>query len=892
MRESTINEEEGAPLLCGVFNDNSSSDHSIFFKTERSRRFLGIALILIAMTVITTPFMMDFGAEDNMIQLPNVDLVDVNGPPAAELANKRGKKSRRKKKSYLTREPLLIVDNNNDEVPSDIWASAVGLHASDALECRQSVINFVINATDGKDECNGLKRAFDKTCNADSPVDVINKQHQRRRRLMVEKITSATKIKQRYQIFIFETIATIRHGFESLMPTKKKNGTLFIEDLLVGQAYKDAKYIVENDLENVVHRSLTTEDTGQQSILQGDNSAQHRQEEYFGEDHSPAIAGKVNTSTHVIKPRQSLTLPTSNQHISDKMLSDTLMLQKEDTIDLARKSIADKTQNLTGAAADAVTSSKAIHDTAEAVSAVLNDPTSIEARVCCASILNVFHELCDTPAEERVSDRQLFLIVAVLALCGMVKSMIRHFKIRWLPEAAGCILVGVLCGAVVSFFPHTDISFDGEWFLRIMVPPIVFEAALSIDKRSFNRHIVPIMFYAVIGTVVATVITALIVHQGSFYGGRTIPVVESLTFGALISSIDPIAVLSVLSNMGLSDTDTIYVVIFGESLLNDGVALVLYETLVHFLDESLVIDNETVFWAVVHFFVVAFGSLCIGIGSGLASAAYYYVMQGCQNGITEVLLFFCWAFIPYYVSDGIGWSGIVTVVATGFVMDLYVVGQPEMVASEVSQKRPRRKFFSMRGHLSTFSKAHVHFVAELLAAVMETAIFSYLGLFLFSYRYHWNFLHIFLSILACVVSRAIMIPMLSLFANCITKMQQNRDRNRNISERRGAAATAGVTIDRKMQMVLWAAGLRGAMSFALVENIPLYDAVTGEGSKVKAELKAMTSASIVFTVFFLGGYTSYLMEHLGITLPPNDSSGRGMRRKASGNYLHGVENDL
>jgi NhaP-type Na+/H+ or K+/H+ antiporter len=59
--------------------------------------------------------------------------------------------------------------------------------------------------------------------------------------------------------------------------------------------------------------------------------------------------------------------------------------------------------------------------------------------------------------------------------------------------------------------------------------------------------------------------------------------VEALTFGALISSIDPIAVLSVLSNMGMTDTDTIYVLIFGESLLNDGVAIVLFETLGKFV---------------------------------------------------------------------------------------------------------------------------------------------------------------------------------------------------------------------------------------------------------------------------------------------------------------------
>jgi NhaP-type Na+/H+ or K+/H+ antiporter len=159
---------------------------------------------------------------------------------------------------------------------------------------------------------------------------------------------------------------------------------------------------------------------------------------------------------------------------------------------------------------------------------------------------------------------------------------------------------------------------------------------------------------------------------------------------------------------------------------------------------------------------------------------------------------------------------------------------------------------------------------------------AYLGVFLFGYRYHWNFLHTFLAILACCVSRAVMIPLLSLVANWVAKIQRAAWYKHDGGRRRvippsspsstspGAQPPAGVIIDYKMQMVLWVAGLRGAMSFALVENIPLYDTVTKEGSKVKPELKAMTSATIVFTVFVLGGYTYYLMEMLGMT--PNQQA--------------------
>jgi NhaP-type Na+/H+ or K+/H+ antiporter len=418
----------------------------------------------------------------------------------------------------------------------------------------------------------------------------------------------------------------------------------------------------------------------------------------------------------------------------------------------------------------------------------------------------------------------------------------------------------------------------------------------------------------VIGTLFASAITAFILHKGTkLLGGlcETIPYVESLTFGALISSIDPIAVLSVLSNLGMTDTDTIYVVIFGESLLNDGVAMVLFQTLVHFLDESLVIDGEALMFATMHFLVVALGSVFVGFVSGMACTCYFYAMKGCQTALVEVLMFFCWALVPYYICDGVEWSGIVSIVTTGIVMDLYVVGQSNeehggghfvddaLAVESVSQRKLDRKtlaLLSKKGHLSSVARTHVGFVTEILSTMMETSIFAYLGFFLLSSRYHWNFWHVMMALIACCLSRAIMIPTLSLFANWITSMQQSRANCRaavHQLRRGGSNLVTGVIIDSRMQTVLWFAGLRGAMSFALVENIPLYDAVTGEGSRMKAELKAMTSASIIFTVFVLGGCTDYVIERLGmgpssksetvemtsLLSPANGTNGEGRSRE-------------
>jgi NhaP-type Na+/H+ or K+/H+ antiporter len=141
-----------------------------------------------------------------------------------------------------------------------------------------------------------------------------------------------------------------------------------------------------------------------------------------------------------------------------------------------------------------------------------------------------------------------------------------------------------------------------------------------------------------------------------------------------------------------------------------------------------------------------------------------------------------------------------------------------------------------------------------------------------------------------------MIPLLSLLANWIASMQQSRANCRaavHQLRRGGSVNDTGVTIGSRMQLVLWFAGLRGAMSFALVENIPLYDAVTGEGSRMKAELKAMTSACIIFTVFVMGGCTDYVIERLGMSKVKNQSNVEltSLLSQANGRIAHTNSHD-
>ena len=229
------------------------------------------------------------------------------------------------------------------------------------------------------------------------------------------------------------------------------------------------------------------------------------------------------------------------------------------------------------------------------------------------------------------------------------------------------------------------------------------------------------------------------------------------------------------------------------------------------------------------------------------------------------------------ICDGVEWSGIVAIVAAGFVMDIFIVGSRRTGDEDSIIQQPlspadrdnceevrfciqalRQRILSKEGSLSSKAKSHVGFVTEINATLMETSIFAYLGLFLFSSRYHWSFSISLVAILGCIFSRSIMIGLLSVVVNTLDRIRC-RPRGQSMKDKKPTPV-----IDSRTQLVLIFAGLRGAMSFAMVETIPLYDAVSGKGSGVKPELKAMTSASILFTVFVLGGYTYYLLQRLGL----------------------------
>ena len=98
---------------------------------------------------------------------------------------------------------------------------------------------------------------------------------------------------------------------------------------------------------------------------------------------------------------------------------------------------------------------------------------------------------------------------------------------------------------------------------------------------------------------------------------------------------------------------------------------VLAETLSDYLGDSSIGSTEVI-EVILRFILVTFGSLGIGLLCGAGATIYFWIMKGSLSTLLEVISFFSWALIPFWLCDGIDWSGIVAIVAAAFVLDIYV----------------------------------------------------------------------------------------------------------------------------------------------------------------------------------------------------------------------------
>ncbi|KAF4027030.1 hypothetical protein G4228_019460 [Cervus hanglu yarkandensis] len=253
------------------------------------------------------------------------------------------------------------------------------------------------------------------------------------------------------------------------------------------------------------------------------------------------------------------------------------------------------------------------------------------------------------------------------------------------------------------------VTFDPEVFFNILLPPIIFHAGYSLKKRHFFRNLGSILAYAFLGTAVSCFIIGNLMYgvvklmkivgqlSDKFY------YTDCLFFGAIISATDPVTVLAIFNELH-ADVD-LYALLFGESVLNDAVAIVLSSSIVAYQPAGL---NTHAFDAAAFF-------KSVGIFLGIFSGSF---TMGAVTGVVAVL--FCGITQAHYTYN----------------------------------------------NLSVESRSRTKQLFEVLHFLAENFIFSYMGLALFTFQKHvFSPVFIIGAFVAIFLGRAAHIYPLSFFLN-------------------------------------------------------------------------------------------------------------------------------
>uniref|UniRef100_A0A8P4KMS4 Solute carrier family 9 member A9 n=1 Tax=Dicentrarchus labrax TaxID=13489 RepID=A0A8P4KMS4_DICLA len=403
---------------------------------------------------------------------------------------------------------------------------------------------------------------------------------------------------------------------------------------------------------------------------------------------------------------------------------------------------------------------------------------------------------------------------------------------------------------------HTE-NFDPEVLFNLFLPPIIFHGAYTLNQKRFIENLGSILSFAFLGTIISCMtigacvygFTRLMVLLGQAADGDFF-LTDCLMFGAIISATDPVSVLGLLSDLRV-DVD-LHTLLFGESVLNDAVAIVLTHeqsrssrrvnrwqdgeqgdgagrqlTQVHIHGKAISaittysqmgaghsFNPPAFFLSVGHFLGVLAGSFLLGFIVTVITALLTKFTRLCENPLLETSVFFLLSWSSFLSAEAVGLSGIVAVLFCGLSQARYTIHN----LSSVGRTRTKQLF-------------------EVFNFLGEIFIFGYMGYILLTFPHHvFKAFFIFGAFLSIIISRACNIYPLSFLLNLGRTTK----------------------IPRNFQHFMMFAGLRGAVALNL--------AARDTSTEVKRTILTTTLLLVGFTIWVLGTTADPMLRCLDIRM--------------------------
>ncbi len=398
------------------------------------------------------------------------------------------------------------------------------------------------------------------------------------------------------------------------------------------------------------------------------------------------------------------------------------------------------------------------------------------------------------------------LLEIALLLAGAV--VIGIAARRWRIPVTVLLAVGgflLAWGGGDEIFPLVD-SLEGEAFEAIVVnlflPILIFEAALALSTRDFLRNLGPILVLATAALAIASAVVGYSLHY--FLG---IPVAAALLFGVIVSATDPVAVIAVFREVGVSRR--LLTLVEGESLLNDGVAIVGFNILLG----AALGAKVSIGSGVTEFVTVFVGGAAIGSLFGLAASLVLPLI----DRLSAATLTLGVAYGSFVVADALlGVSGITATLTAGIIVGGFA---------------PSRASEGVRRTLEN--------VWEALGYIANALLFLFIGLLIDPTGIRENLDAIGIAIVAVLIARPLaIVPVVAGL------------------ERFGGIRRVG---HRNTGVLVWG-GLRGGVALALALALPT--------ELVEHDRFIIMTGGVVLTTLLLNATTiSTLVHRLGLDRP-------------------------
>ncbi len=416
-----------------------------------------------------------------------------------------------------------------------------------------------------------------------------------------------------------------------------------------------------------------------------------------------------------------------------------------------------------------------------------------------------------------------FDIAAVLIAVAAVSGYINH-RFLHLPSTSGTLLIALVSSLIVialeRVVPGIHVQADIERFLgqidfnqtlmQGLLCFLLFAGALHVDLGGLLDHRWTIGALATVGVMLSVAVVGTLTWLMLNLLGVGQPFLVCLTFGALISPTDPVAVMGLLKE--LRAPASLEAQIAGESLFNDGVGVVVFLGLASMANLSAAVPSDTPGVDVAALSAFAIREVVGGIALGLALGYLgYRALKSIDDHPLELLITLALVMFLYALSFWIHVSGPIAVVVAGLLIG-----------------NPGRQFA-----MSDRTREHVDAFWSMIDEVLNAVLFLLLGLEVFAVE-HWAdvLMPALLAVPICLVARAFSV------AVPVTAMRI-----------RGS-------FQRGLVPVLTWSGLRGGISIALVLALPPFP-----GRDI---LLASTYAVVVFSVLVQGLTVRRVLVHYGV----------------------------